>query len=327
MTQVPCQQICFSVVLICYNQEQHIEAAIDSVLAQTAIDKVQEIIVVDDCSTDGSVRLVEAIAKTNSKLRLLRRTTNSGGGSAPRNDGIYAATGTHVALLDGDDIWLPEKLEAQLGALEAHPEIGLLFSDFRVFDDETGVEKSAVARHYDARDPNALRDFFVHGGPAIPSCSVISREAIERVGGFNTDIRFNEETEYWLRIAAVLPIHHQPLELMRKRDWFGSIGSAKYGLENLESKRAMTAGILERVPSLADLVEKRDAQIEFKTAVHHFAQGDTAKGRAHLRSALKLDRGLKKARLYLLVSYLSANPQALLDFLRTARTYLPVGLR
>jgi glycosyltransferase involved in cell wall biosynthesis len=316
-----------SVVVICHDQERFIADAIESILAQTAQDRIREIIVVDDCSSDTSVHVAETVGRGDTRVSVVRREVCSGGAATPRNDGIAQATGTHIAFLDGDDIWMPEKIARQVEALEAHREIGLLFSDYVVFNDQTGAEQHSVARHYEVGDPQQLRSFFIHGGPVLPSCAVISRAAVEAAGMFDPGLKFNEESEYWMRIASAYPIHHQPLPLIRKREWLGSLGSAKYALENLKCKREITQRMVARVPDLASAVPLREAQIEYKTAVHYFAVRDTLAARRHLRNALSLDPGLKKARLYLALSYLASDPETLLRLVRKARTKVPAALR
>lgn len=316
-----------TVVIICFKQARYIVEAIDSVLAQTDQAPIHEIIVVDDCSPDNSADVAQEAARRDPRIQVIRREINSGACAAPRNDAIRAGTGTHFAFLDGDDIWMPKKIEKQVKALRAHPEVGLLFSDYIVFDDESDAEELNVARHYEAGAAHQLRDFFVHGGPIIPSCAIVSRGAVDAVGVFDPEMRFNEDSEYWMRIASAFPIHHQAKPLIRKREWFGSLGSAKYGLENLECKREITRRMLARVPELAEVAPRREAQIEFKTAVHYFSMGERAQARASLRKALELDSRLKKARLYLGLSYLSADPETLIEYFRRARTRLPAGLR
>ena len=296
-----------SVVVICHDQERFIADAIESILAQTAQDRIREIIVVDDCSSDTSVHVAETVGRGDTRVSVVRREVCSGGAATPRNDGIAQATGTHIAFLDGDDIWMPEKIARQVEALEAHREIGLLFSDYVVFDDQTGAEQHSVARHYEVGDPQQLRSFFIHGGPVLPFCAVISRAAVEAAGMFDPGLKFNEESEYWMRIASAYPIHHQPLPLIRKRE--------------------ITQRMVARVPDLASAVPLREAQIEYKTAVHYFAVRDTLAARRHLRNALSLDPGLKKARLYLALSYLASDPETLLRLVRKARTKVPAALR
>ena len=140
MRTSPDRTIDISVVVICYNQERTVAAALDSVLTQTARDRIGEIFVVDDCSTDGTLAVARAMAARHPGITVIAREANSGGCAAPRNDGILRAAGTHVALLDGDDTWHPDKIATLIAALEACPGIGLLYSDFVTFDALTGQE-------------------------------------------------------------------------------------------------------------------------------------------------------------------------------------------
>lgn len=327
MTQYSEHDVDVTVVIICYNQEKYVAETLESVLAQTALDRIREIILVDDCSSDGSVAAAQVVAQRDPRIRVVARDTNSGGCSSPRNDGIMLSHGSHIAFLDGDDLWLPEKLQEQLKVLDAHPEVGLLFSDYTVFDDETGAETSGIARHYELSDQDQLKKFFVNGGPIIPSCAVISRAAVEEIGLFDPEMRFNEDSEYWMRIASVAPIHHQALPLIRKREWFGSLGSTKYGLENLECKHEITRRMVALMPELSEVVAKRDAQLDLKTAVYYFAIKERGKARGHLRAAIALNPRLAKARLYLLLSFLWGDPETLIDMVRKARTLMPAALR
>jgi len=100
-----------SVVIPAYNAEKTIRNAIDSVVGQTMSDL--EVIVVDDASTDGTVRAVEAI--DDARVRLLKSYRNSGQ-SAARNMDLKHARGRWVTFLDADDEWVPERLEHLLGA-------------------------------------------------------------------------------------------------------------------------------------------------------------------------------------------------------------------
>jgi len=102
-----------SVIIAAYNVETFVSRAIASVQAQTH--RNWEIIVVDDASTDGTAAMVEAIARDDGRVRLLRRQPN-GGPAAARNKALDAATGEWVAVIDADDAWRPERLERLLAA-------------------------------------------------------------------------------------------------------------------------------------------------------------------------------------------------------------------
>ncbi len=90
-----------SVVMPAYNVEKYISKAIDSVIAQSYTD--WELIIVDDCSTDNTVSIIESYVEKYSNIRLIKREINSGGCRLPRFDGILAAKGEFVCPIDSDD--------------------------------------------------------------------------------------------------------------------------------------------------------------------------------------------------------------------------------
>ncbi|PIM73845.1 transferase [Streptomyces sp. JV178] len=108
------QQAQVTVVVIGYDDAAHVADAVRSALAQGPV--VQEVIAVDDCSTDGSGDLLEELAAAEPRLRVVRRGTNSGGCGTPRNDGLDAATAPYVMFLDSDDVLPPGAVTALLDA-------------------------------------------------------------------------------------------------------------------------------------------------------------------------------------------------------------------
>jgi glycosyltransferase involved in cell wall biosynthesis len=116
-------------VITLYNLEKYIDDAIQSVLSQTR--QPDEIIVVDDCSTDGSA---DILAKHRHRIIYIKQEKNIG---ALRNSlsGLKAATGDIVAFLDGDDVWMPEKLEAIEKEFLQDEEVVLVSHDFIEVDE------------------------------------------------------------------------------------------------------------------------------------------------------------------------------------------------
>ncbi|MBO6292856.1 MAG: glycosyltransferase [Selenomonas sp.] len=106
-----------SVIVPLYNAGKYLQEAIDSVLAQTFQDF--EIIVVDDCSTDGSWELVNRLYGENDKVSLYRHESNKTAGGA-RNTGLEHAKGKYIAFLDSDDLYMPETLEIMYRAAEKY---------------------------------------------------------------------------------------------------------------------------------------------------------------------------------------------------------------
>ncbi|WP_031478731.1 glycosyltransferase family 2 protein [Streptomyces bicolor] len=112
------QQAQVTVVVIGYDDAAHVADAVRSALAQGPA--VGEVIAVDDCSTDGSVELLERLAAGEPRLKVIRRPTNSGGCGTPRNDGLNAATSPYVMFLDSDDVLPLGAVDALLDAAVRH---------------------------------------------------------------------------------------------------------------------------------------------------------------------------------------------------------------
>lgn len=100
-----------SIIMPLYNSERYLEETLESVLNQTY--KNWELIIVNDCSTDSSVEIVEKYIETEKKIKLFNLEKNSGPAVA-RNKAIEKASGKYIAFLDSDDLWYSDKLEKQL---------------------------------------------------------------------------------------------------------------------------------------------------------------------------------------------------------------------
>lgn len=103
-----------SVIIPVFNSEKFIVEAIKSVLAQTY--QNFEIILVDDCSTDNSVSLIEILRKNEPRIHLFKNKVNSGA-AISRNRALNEANGQYVAFLDSDDSWYPNKLSQQINLM------------------------------------------------------------------------------------------------------------------------------------------------------------------------------------------------------------------
>src|ERR1700722_7642999 len=116
-----------SVIIPTYNRGYIIRGALESALAQTYRDF--EIVVLDDGSTDNTAEIVQSLR--SDKTRYIRTKQNCGY-SAACNGGISAANGELIGFLDSDDIWMPDKLERQVGFLTRHPKVDAVFTDVEV---------------------------------------------------------------------------------------------------------------------------------------------------------------------------------------------------
>lgn len=122
-----------SVVMPVKDVERHLEPALASVLAQDHA--CLEVIVVDDCSNDGTAGLAEAAARRDARVRVLRRAV-TGGPYAARNQGLSQANGEIVTFHDGDDWSHPQKLSVQLATLRSNPDAIACLSDWARMPDD-----------------------------------------------------------------------------------------------------------------------------------------------------------------------------------------------
>jgi len=107
-----------SIVMPSYNSKNYIESTINSVRNQTY--QEWELIVVDDCSNDGTQELVLNAIINDSRIKLIKLDKNNGAPAVPRNIGVRKAKGFWIALLDSDDIWHPKKLELQIDLMDRY---------------------------------------------------------------------------------------------------------------------------------------------------------------------------------------------------------------
>lgn len=123
-----------SVIMPVHNAEKYLSESISSVLQQTY--PYWELLIVDDCSTDNSLAIINRYAVLDARIRCLKTDAPSGSPCLPRNLGIKAAQGRFIAFLDSDDCWLPNKLEQQLCLFGETGTIGLVFSDYEKMSEE-----------------------------------------------------------------------------------------------------------------------------------------------------------------------------------------------
>ncbi|WP_369726005.1 glycosyltransferase family 2 protein [Bradyrhizobium sp. LLZ17] len=116
-----------SCIIIVYNGEEFLGEAVESVLAQSFAD--WELLIVDDGSTDSSRGIAQRFAQAfpGNIRSLCHADGRNHGMSSTRNLGLSHARGDYVAFLDADDVWLPNKLMAQVAVLDAQPDVGATY--------------------------------------------------------------------------------------------------------------------------------------------------------------------------------------------------------
>jgi glycosyltransferase involved in cell wall biosynthesis len=134
-----------------------------------------------------------------------------------RNTACRSAGGEYIAFLDSDDVWLPEKLAAQVASLERHPARGWSHTAFAVIDESGQLLTGTHARRWPATEGWILEGLIkMETIIAIPSV-IIRRQLLEKVGGFDVTLRVCEDYDLWLRVAGLSEIDGVPQILLHKR--------------------------------------------------------------------------------------------------------------
>lgn len=289
MDELPNPRI--SVWMITFNHRPYIRQAVESVLAQRTSFPF-EIVIGDDCSTDGTRDLLREMAAAHpAMIRLLLHERNIGM-IANQNAVFEACRGTHVAMLEGDDYWTDTgKLEAQLQAMDAHPDCWLSFHP--CFESRRGRRMSWLG-------PIAkvvpVQQVILGGGYFCPTASLmLRREVVADLPPFLLDAPAGD---YYLQIlgadhggALYLP---QPMCVYR----VNAAGSWSLSVGNFRSKQAFrhrTLATMERMD--AYLEHRHHASFQAKLADLHLVMafdylmhGDRENFRIHLAHARQMRR-------------------------------------
>jgi glycosyltransferase involved in cell wall biosynthesis len=193
----------FSVVIPLFNKGPHIRAAINSVLAQTLLP--DEIIVVDDGSTDASAALTESFVGQG--IILIRQKNL--GVSAARNAGATAARSSHVAFLDADDVWLPRHLETLQGLISQFPEAHL-YSTF--YEIHLGPYIYWPKSTYPYGFSGMVDDFFRRMSLGLSlvnsTTACVTRQAVFEAGGFPPNVKRGEDLVLWMKLSQKFAMAH-----------------------------------------------------------------------------------------------------------------------
>jgi glycosyltransferase involved in cell wall biosynthesis len=174
-----------TVVVPVHNGERHLADTLESALAQTY--GRLEVIVVDDGSTDGSA----SVAQRFDQVRLLTQTNQ--GVAAARNAGVIRGRGSFIAFMDQDDLWMPDKISAQILALLGDPAAGYALTLHRRFVTPGQVRPAWVQPEWLERDLSGSE----------PSALLVRRSVFERVGPFNTGFSQASDVDWFFRASEL----------------------------------------------------------------------------------------------------------------------------
>lgn len=180
-------KVTISIICAAYNAEKYIKQTIESILAQTIND--WELIIVDDCSTDNTLTIVEQYVERYTNIVLVKNKVNSGPGIT-RNNGIAVAKGRYIAICDSDDIWLPQKLEQQIEFMKYY-DAPISYTSYELIDSD-GVSLSQVIEVLPK--PISYQDYLKNTIIGF-STSIIDRKICSNIEF--ADMRSREDTFLW----------------------------------------------------------------------------------------------------------------------------------
>jgi teichuronic acid biosynthesis glycosyltransferase TuaG len=209
-----------SIIMPTFNVERFISESLSSITQQTYTH--WELLVTDDCSSDGTNRILDRWAQGDSRIDRIALTSN-GGPAAARNASIDRARGEFLAFLDADDLWLPDKLQTQVEFMNEHA-VDFSFTPYEVIS-ESGAASQIVM---DERSPRRVgyRDLLLKR--ATMGCStVMVRRSI--VGALrNPGLRQGQDYAFWLSILRKgIVAHRLDRALTRYRKVPGSVSANK----------------------------------------------------------------------------------------------------
>ena len=231
--------ISFSVIIPLYNAETTIMKTLDSVKHQTYFKYIQEIIIVNDGSTDGSMAVVERYKQYNTEMPLVVINKENGGVSSARNVGLNIAKGSWIALLDSDDCWFTDKLEIQVELIVENSEIDFLGGDINPFG--LNILGKKIRTLYKAN----IHDLCLKVFPQT-STAVFRRSICEEIGGYDESQNHGEDVNYFMKICNAYNYYHMPRQMV-------SYGSNKrgFGVSGLSANlKKMHEGSIKNIKEL-----------------------------------------------------------------------------
>ena len=298
--QEPARWPSVSVVMPCFNAEAFVGDAIRSILAQVYPGRL-EILVIDDGSTDASVRVAQGF----DLVRVLRQSNR--GPAAARNLGLANSSGEVLAFLDADDLWTPGSLTSRVEQLVTHSDTGVVFGNFTRWtpsaqpgEPDLEVPDRLPAHALDALDlgwvyPTILLDPIVH-----IVATVVRRSVFDEVGGFDASLRTGEDYDFFIRASMKFRFRRVDRIVARYRQHAASITRVPQPGNNeyLVVSRAMERfGIVGPAGARVDprLLQQRLHRMCFDHALQHLSTGDPAIAAGGFRRALRHDPWRAKA--------------------------------
>lgn len=269
-----------AVVIPVFNKRSSILRTLQCIMAQTT--PVTEIVVVDDCSTDGSVEVVES--SQIDRLRIIKNASQLGPGAA-RDVGWRSCQSDYIAFLDADDEWDPRFIEVALDLASRFPQAGACTTGYRVVS--RGGFFLDVVNRVEENEPTLVQNYFERSCTSQllwTSCTILPRHVLQAVNGWPA-MRWGEDLLLWAHIAVKYPVACSPEILATYRLDGPNRDSDKYGTSAVGSimdflNQSISNGSI--LPAQWPHVRRYIAKVGFAVARQMVLQGEGSAARGIL---------------------------------------------
>ncbi len=207
-----------TVIIPMYNSKKTIYKVLVAIINQTFSEYINEIIVVNDGSNDGSQQVVESIVN-NSSIKVTLINCENGGVSKARNVGLFHAKTKWVALCDSDDEWLEDKLENQINIINNNPGIDFLGGN------HTPYTQKIFFRNINSLKRITVKDLCFKTLPQT-STAIFKRYIYERLGGYDETQKYAEDGNFFMKIAANYGYFYDPKQVVIYGDGKSGFGDS-----------------------------------------------------------------------------------------------------
>lgn len=220
-----------SVLMAVYNSEKYVAQAVESILNQTLSEF--ELLVIDDGSTDRSRLILEEYTAEDPRIRLISRENR--GIPRTRNELLAQASAELIAVMDSDDVAMPERLARQVDFLQQHPQVVCLGSAYALIDakgrwltqlplplTDAEIQQKALAGHASIFQP----------------CAMMRRAVVQQVGGYDETMTQAEDLDLWLRLGEVGELANLPDVLVQYRLHSNSVSEQDCALQRQKAQEA-----------------------------------------------------------------------------------------
>ena len=243
-----------SIIMPVYNGKRYLNYAIDSCLAQTY--KNVEVIVVDDCSTDGSAEIINNYK--DARVSYIKHEKNRGLPAA-LNTGFSNAMGDLLTWTSDDNQYYPTAIENMVACLQRQPQVEFVYADYlAVWEDENRSKKIQLPEKLNLKIRNQ-----------IGACFLYTRKVYENIGEFRVNYNLIEDYDYWIKVWLQFPMRHCDKELYMYRFHSASLTcTKKYRVKILDIYLRHEVGfistieVIEKVYSILDEMIKNSPKKE-----------------------------------------------------------------